>query len=32
MTAPVLAVTVGDPVGIGPEITAQVLDRIRRSR
>lgn len=25
MTAPVLAVTVGDPVGIGPEITAQVL-------
>ena len=25
MSAPVLAVTVGDPVGIGPEITAQVL-------
>ena len=25
MTAPVLALTVGDPVGIGPEITAQVL-------
>ncbi|WP_209371855.1 4-hydroxythreonine-4-phosphate dehydrogenase PdxA [Brevibacterium renqingii] len=25
MTAPALAVTVGDPVGIGPEITAQVL-------
>lgn len=25
MTAPVLAVTPGDPVGIGPEITAQVL-------
>ncbi|QQB13087.1 4-hydroxythreonine-4-phosphate dehydrogenase PdxA [Brevibacterium casei] len=25
MTAPILAVTVGDPVGIGPEITAQVL-------
>lgn len=25
MTAPALAVTVGDPVGIGPEITAKVL-------
>ena len=25
MTAPALAVTVGDPVGIGPEITATVL-------
>lgn len=25
MTAPVLAMTVGDPVGIGPEITATVL-------